>query len=193
MEHSFFVLTGESPFRFIHPADLPIYAQIIAQIQQRIVTSQLQPGDRLPSVRDLAAEAGVNPNTMQRAMTELERQGLVHSQRTAGRFVTEDEATIRKLREDLARTSTGAYPHNEKPAGLPAGFFFLWFCMPHVGWASYSPLASPSGRGGFDRREKTERAAILRYCTVGRDSPSQPPSAPALPEGEPRGLFVRFH
>ena len=85
-------------------SDLPIYAQLITQIQQRIVTGQLQPGDRLPSVRDLAAEAGVNPNTMQRAMTELERQGLVHSQRTAGRFVTEDGATIRKLREDLART-----------------------------------------------------------------------------------------
>ena len=90
------------PWEFL--SDLPIYAQIITQIQQRIVTGQLQPGDRLPSVRDLAAEAGVNPNTMQRAMTELERQGLVHSQRTAGRFVTEDEATIRKLREDLART-----------------------------------------------------------------------------------------
>ena len=85
-------------------SDLPIYAQIITQIQQRIVTGQLQPGDRLPSVRDLAAEAGVNPNTMQRAMTELERQGLVHSQRTAGRFVTQEDAVIRALREDLART-----------------------------------------------------------------------------------------
>ena len=85
-------------------SDLPIYTQLIAQIQQRIITGQLQPGDRLPSVRDWAAEAGVNPNTMQRAMTEMERQGLVHSQRTDGRFVTEDEAVIRKLREDLART-----------------------------------------------------------------------------------------
>ncbi len=85
-------------------SDLPIYTQLIAQIQQRIVTGQLKPGDRLPSVRDLAAEAGVNPNTMQRAMTEMERQGLVHSQRTAGRFVTEDETVIRTLREDLART-----------------------------------------------------------------------------------------
>lgn len=85
-------------------SDLPIYTQIITQIQQRILTGRLQPGDRLPSVRDLAAEAGVNPNTMQRAMTELERQELVHSQRTAGRFVTEDEAVIRVLREDLART-----------------------------------------------------------------------------------------
>ena len=85
-------------------SDLPIYTQLITQIQQRIVTGQLQPGERLPSVRDWAAEAGVNPNTMQRAMTEMERQGLVHSQRTTGRFVTEDEATIRNLREDLART-----------------------------------------------------------------------------------------
>ena len=61
-------------------SDLPIYTQLIAQIQQRIITGQLQPGDRLPSVRDWAAEAGVNPNTMQRAMTEMERQGLARTQ-----------------------------------------------------------------------------------------------------------------
>lgn len=83
--------------------DAPIYTQLIAQIQQRIVGGQLSAGARLPSVRDLAAEAGVNPNTMQRALTELEREGLVHSQRTAGRFVTEDAARIRQLREELAR------------------------------------------------------------------------------------------
>lgn len=83
--------------------DAPIYTQLIAQIQQRIVGGLLGPGARLPSVRDLAAEAGVNPNTMQRALTELEREGLVHSQRTAGRFVTEDADRIRQLREDLAR------------------------------------------------------------------------------------------
>ena len=57
--------------------DIPIYTQLIAQIQQRIVSGALLPGERLPSVRDLAAEAGVNPNTMQRAMTELERDGLI--------------------------------------------------------------------------------------------------------------------
>lgn len=83
--------------------DAPIYTQLIAQIQQRIVGGLLGPGARLPSVRDLAAEAGVNPNTMQRALTELEREGLVHSQRTAGRFVTEDAGRIRQLREELAR------------------------------------------------------------------------------------------
>ena len=75
----------------------------IAQIQQRIVSGALLPGERLPSVRDLAAEAGVNPNTMQRAMMEMEREELVHSQRTAGRFVTEDGERIRRLRESLAR------------------------------------------------------------------------------------------
>ena len=83
--------------------DAPIYTQLIAQIQQRIVGGLLGPGARLPSVRDLAAEAGVNPNTMQRALTELEREGIVHSQRTAGRFVTEDAERIRRLREELAR------------------------------------------------------------------------------------------
>ena len=61
--------------------DIPIYTQLIAQIQQQIVSGALLPGERLPSVRDLAAEAGVNPNTMQRAMMEMEREELVHSQR----------------------------------------------------------------------------------------------------------------
>lgn len=83
--------------------DLPIYAQLVTQLRQQIVTGHLAPGDRLPSVRDLAAEAGVNPNTMQRALAELERQGLVYSQRTAGRFVTEDAAAIRASREAMAR------------------------------------------------------------------------------------------
>lgn len=83
--------------------DIPIYTQLIAQIQQQIVSGALLPGERLPSVRDLAAEAGVNPNTMQRAMMEMEREELVFSQRTAGRFVTEDAQRIRQLRESMAR------------------------------------------------------------------------------------------
>ena len=99
--------------------DVPIYIQLIAQIQQQIVTGQLMPGDRLPSVRDLAAQAGVNPNTMQRALTELERLGLVRSQRTAGRFVTEDEAVIRALKEDLARTQIRDFLAGMAQLGFP--------------------------------------------------------------------------
>ena len=83
--------------------DLPIYYQLIGQIKVGIVSGVFPPGERLPSVRDLATEAGVNPNTMQRALAELERDGLVYSQRTAGRFVTEDETMIEQAKRGLAR------------------------------------------------------------------------------------------
>ena len=80
----------------------PIYTQLIGQIRAGIVSGALAPGERLPSVRDLAMEAGVNPNTMQRALTELERDGLVYSQRTSGRYVTEDRDVISAARHALA-------------------------------------------------------------------------------------------
>ena len=83
--------------------DAPIYSQLIEQIKVGIVSGVFPPGERLPSVRDLATEAGVNPNTMQRALTELERDGLVYSQRTAGRFVTEDETMIQAAKRGLAQ------------------------------------------------------------------------------------------
>jgi DNA-binding transcriptional regulator YhcF (GntR family) len=83
-------------------SDAPIYAQLIDQIKQGIVSGELPPGERLPSVRDLATEAGVNPNTMQRSLTELERDGLVFSQRTSGRFVTEDRNMIEDAKRGLA-------------------------------------------------------------------------------------------
>ena len=82
--------------------DQPIYAQLISRIKQGIVSGDLPPGSRLPSVRDLATEAGVNPNTMQRALQELEREGMVFSQRTAGRFVTEDVKQIERAKRAFA-------------------------------------------------------------------------------------------
>ena len=81
----------------------PIYAQLVERLKARILAGTYPPGGHLDSVRDLAAAAGVNPNTMQRALMEMEREELVYSQRTAGRFVTEDGPRISKLREDLAR------------------------------------------------------------------------------------------
>ena len=80
-----------------------IYVQLTEQIQMRILTGVYEAGSRLPAVRELAAEAGVNPNTMQRALSELERTGLVYSKRTSGRFVTEDESIMEKLKEEFAR------------------------------------------------------------------------------------------
>lgn len=82
----------------------PIYTQLVERIQLDIIAGTYQPGTRLPSVRDLASAAGVNPNTMQKALTELERKNLVHSARTSGRFITEDTAMIEKMREELATT-----------------------------------------------------------------------------------------
>ena len=79
---------------------VPIYLQIIERIEQKLLTGEWRAGERVPAVRDLAAEFGVNPNTMQRALAELERSGLVYSERTAGRFVTPDEPRIRQLREE---------------------------------------------------------------------------------------------
>ena len=75
-------------------ADTPIYTQLVARLQEQIVSGAYPPGSKLPSVRDLAADAGVNPNTVQRAFAELERLGLIYTQRTSGKFVTEDAAAI---------------------------------------------------------------------------------------------------
>ena len=89
--------------------DRPIWLQLSQQLARRILVGAYPPGSRLPSVRELAADAGVNPNTVQRALAELEGTGLLHTQRTAGRFVTEDTAVIQSAKEDLARSRTREY------------------------------------------------------------------------------------
>ena len=90
-------------------SDQPIYAQLVEQIRLAIVSGDFVPGARLSSVRDMAMEAGVNPNTLQRALQELERLGLVYSQRTSGRFVTEDTALIARERKALASQRAEAF------------------------------------------------------------------------------------
>ena len=89
--------------------DLPIYSQMVEGMTRAIVSGAFAPGDRLPAVRELALDAGVNPNTVQRALSELERGGLVYSQRTAGRFVTEDRAVIARAREQMAQGKIDAF------------------------------------------------------------------------------------
>ena len=78
------------------------YSQLVWQMKFSIVSGELQPGERISSVRELAVDAGVNPNTMQRALQELEREGLVFSQRTSGRYVTEDMKMIDDAKLALA-------------------------------------------------------------------------------------------
>ena len=92
---------------WIFVGDRPVYQQIMALIRGGILTGELSPGQKIPSVRDLAAQAQVNPNTVQRALTELEREGLLVSGGTSGRRVTEEETVLEEMKEqsilELAR------------------------------------------------------------------------------------------
>ncbi len=99
-------------------SDRPIYAQLLERIQLQIVSGVYGPGDKLPSVRELAATASVNPNTMQKAFTELERSGLIITRRTSGRFVTEDIQMITQIRTDLAREEINAFIQKMKGLGF---------------------------------------------------------------------------
>ena len=98
-------------------SDLPIYSQLVEQIKLGIVSAKLLPGERLMSVRDMATEAGVNPNTMQRALQELERDGMVYSQRTAGRFVTENMQVIERAKKKFAEEQIRSFLEAMKKLG----------------------------------------------------------------------------
>lgn len=100
-------------------SDRPIFIQIIERIQMDIISGLYKPGDKLPSVRELAQEASVNPNTMQKALSELERTGLVYSQRTSGRFITEDTAMIDNLKSELAKELVTQFLENMQKLGIP--------------------------------------------------------------------------
>lgn len=90
-------------------AGIPIYAQIIVRIKRRILAGSWSPGQRIPAVRELAVEFGVNPNTMQRSLSELEREGLLFSERTAGRFITQDTSLIEEVRRQMAQEAVDAF------------------------------------------------------------------------------------
>ena len=80
----------------------PIWRQIVARIKADVAGGRLAPGERIASVRELAMEAGVNPNTMQRALAQLEQEGILHGERTSGRYVTKDRKVLEGLRAQLA-------------------------------------------------------------------------------------------
>ena len=90
-------------------SDRPIYTQILEKIQTRIISGIYQPGEKLPSVRELAAEANVNPNTMQKAFAELERSGLILTQRNSGRTVTEDTSMINQIQTQVALSQVQSF------------------------------------------------------------------------------------
>lgn len=98
--------------------DKAVYFQIMEEIKLRIITGMYPAGSRLPSVRDLAEEARVNPNTMQKAMTELEREDMIVSQRTAGKYVTYDTDKILSEKKRMAKEQTESYISSMKKLGF---------------------------------------------------------------------------
>ena len=98
--------------------DRPVFIQIMEKLKRDIVTGSYRPGDKLLSVRELAAEAAVNPNTMQRAFSELEREGLVYTKRTNGRFITEDLSMISQLKEQMALDAISRFLKSMRQLGF---------------------------------------------------------------------------
>ena len=98
--------------------DRPIYLQLVEQINLRVINGTYKPGDKVPSVREIAMEAGVNPNTVQRAFLELERSGILSTQRTLGRFVTDNTNDIDKNRDELAKEQVAIFVGKLKELGL---------------------------------------------------------------------------
>lgn len=101
--------------------DRPIYAQLVERLQVQIVSGAYLPGGKLPSVRELAAVAAVNPNTMQKAFAELEKSGLIITQGTNGRIVTEDERLIQDSKRELAKRHADVYFAGMEGLGFTRG------------------------------------------------------------------------
>ena len=118
-------------------SDAPVYSQLVEHIKLAIVSGEFPLGSRLPSVRELAADAGVNPNTMQRAFAQLEREGLVLTQRTAGRTVTEDALRIEAVKRRLAAAAIQTF----------------WVSMRLLGFNSSEALQMLAESGKKEREE----------------------------------------
>jgi len=104
--------------KFEFDNNIPIYIQLVTELKKYIISGKIKPGERLPSVRDLAMQNKVNPNTMQKALNELEEQHLIYTERTNGKFVTTDELLINKLNQEQALVLTQDYLTSMANLGL---------------------------------------------------------------------------
>ena len=107
--------------------NIPIYMQIMQKVREAIASGELAPGARVASVRELAGAFAVNPNTMQRALNELEREGLLVSERTSGRFVTKDSAQIDAMRRQLAEEAAARFRREMQTLGFSEAEMLAFF------------------------------------------------------------------
>ena len=104
--------------KFEFDNNIPIYIQLVEQLKMYIISGNMKTGERLPSVRELALQTKVNPNTMQKALVELEEIGLIYTERTNGKFVTENKKLIEKLRNNYAKELSLQYFSNMSNIGF---------------------------------------------------------------------------
>ena len=103
---------------YIFDNDRPIYIQLVEKLRLEIISNKLKPGERIPSVRELALTTRVNPNTMQKALVELENEGLIYTERTNGKFVTTNKELIEKIKKQLAEEKVNNYLQDMKNIGI---------------------------------------------------------------------------
>ncbi len=103
---------------YIFDNERPIYIQLVELIRTGIVSGKFQKGQKLPSVRELALAMKVNPNTMQKALAELENEKLIYTERTNGKYVTEDERLIEKVKKELAGEKVNSYLNSMNDIGI---------------------------------------------------------------------------
>ena len=103
---------------YIFDNERPIYIQLVEMIRIDIVSGKFKKGQKLPSVRELALVMKVNPNTMQKALVELENEKLIYTERTNGKYVTEDEKLIEKIKKQLAQEKVNNYLNSMKNIGI---------------------------------------------------------------------------
>ena len=103
---------------YIFDNERPIYIQLVEKIRLEIISGKLKSGERIPSVRELALTARVNPNTMQKALAELENEGLVYTERTNGKFVTDNKELIEKIKKELAKEKVNNFINDMSNIGI---------------------------------------------------------------------------
>ena len=103
---------------YIFDNERPIYIQLVEKLRMEIISGNLKPGERIPSVREFAIITRVNPNTMQKALVELEDEGLLFTERTNGKFVTENKELIEKIKKELAMEKVNNYLNDMKNIGI---------------------------------------------------------------------------
>jgi len=104
--------------KFIFDNERPIYIQLLEEIKTEIISGRLKKGDKIPSVRDLALQSKVNPNTVQKALIELEREKLIYTERTNGKYVTNDDLVIENVKNDIIKDKVNKFISDLENIGI---------------------------------------------------------------------------